>query len=38
MTDKKFDTLLNDLLNKNPTKFIEVFEKAYKNYYSKTNI
>ena len=35
MTDKKFDTLLNDLLNKNPTKFIEVFEKAYKNYYSK---
>ncbi len=35
MSDKKFDTMLNDLLNRNPSKFIEVFEKAYKNYYDR---
>lgn len=35
MSDKKFDTMLNDLLNRNPAKFIEVFEKAYKNYYDR---
>lgn len=35
MNDKKFDALLDDLLEKKPTKFIEVFEKAYKKYYDR---